>query len=944
MEGKALTMVSRLPKFGGRSASGGAGPLSNGSSTQDPKTAPAGTRPNGAIRTSPFSLKWRRDEGTVPSSLTTPTSPGEGGKDKSRQLPSLAKEGKSASPGTPIMRRSGALVVAASSPKATPKQSLKLAPKDSIKLGQSSLNGAPKTDHSDKESSRLVRPKLSSGSLRSSSQDRLSQSNESLKSLELDKMVRSNSFTHFKQIPSPNSQPMIRSFSFNRAVELAKPLANTQLRPPRSSFLKPPQLSNGRLSLGFGTLRVGNGGSGSSGGGTGGVQYSRTPQAASSLPTASAPTTPSALKKPLLSTCGFNKLLGNSGSLGIRQPKPAQDKEQKTILPGWVKGVVKPSAVPPCGAAEPIEKVEEADCHNNFVQSPTDGGENEESGVLRQSSYEAVGDGQEDMSLSSASSQERGNTSEEFLDDLDSVGDVFSDGDPHDNKKINSFLNETSDWDLAGHNDESPMQDSRGALVKSPEEGDVCQASSLELSPSNSSGGTYMWDEEGLEPLGGPRTYPCDLYDDLNSIDILNTLHGPGAEEVNDDDLMLDVDLPDDGLHDLDRMSNGESAPRRQGQRRGHHRWNRPDHFPNDGRAPFFHHYDGLKSSRMSLQAVPSETRRHGNAPVPDELSLDHMSQDCSSVKNQLLRLKNLLQLEDTDSPADVEGEIESNTNTASQFEELLQEMHILREELRSRDKTIVQLTLKCQQNQREQMLAQERQVRCQCQQQRAPSLLRQPGDKRLQRLCDKATQTHWRPSSHSLQIPFNLNERFHPGRPVKALPTEGRSDQTRGARASVDADAPLDGLASNVSAPADPSELSHPRTIQCSSSGVQCERQGPAAMSHDSVAPASAYREGASRPATKPLRQLSSLKPLASRSRQLPPPSRGLPCFNNGPRQQIPSVCRTSPLQPHRISEPHAVPHGGVNSENSDRGSLKEPAKMIAASGRSCLPKPKIP
>lgn len=64
------------------------------------------------------------------------------------------------------------------------------------------------------------------------------------------------------------------------------------------------------------------------------------------------------------------------------------------------------------------------------------------------------------------------------------------------------------------------MQDSQGPLVLSPERGDVPQASSVELSPSNSSGGTYMWDEEGLEPIGGPGTHPLDSYDDseLNSM------------------------------------------------------------------------------------------------------------------------------------------------------------------------------------------------------------------------------------------------------------------------------------------------------------------------------------------------------------------------------------------------------------------------------------------
>lgn len=72
----------------------------------------------------------------------------------------------------------------------------------------------------------------------------------------------------------------------------------------------------------------------------------------------------------------------------------------------------------------------------------------------------------------------------------------------------------------AGHKEESPMQDSQGPLVLSPERGDAPQASSVELSPSNSSGGTYMWDEEGFEPLGGPGTHQLDSYDDseLNSM------------------------------------------------------------------------------------------------------------------------------------------------------------------------------------------------------------------------------------------------------------------------------------------------------------------------------------------------------------------------------------------------------------------------------------------
>lgn len=64
------------------------------------------------------------------------------------------------------------------------------------------------------------------------------------------------------------------------------------------------------------------------------------------------------------------------------------------------------------------------------------------------------GDGTEDMSLSSASSLERNDTSEEFLDDFDNIGDQSQNGILH-NKiplvtptqtRLQSFLNETMDW------------------------------------------------------------------------------------------------------------------------------------------------------------------------------------------------------------------------------------------------------------------------------------------------------------------------------------------------------------------------------------------------------------------------------------------------------------------------------------------------------------------
>uniref|UniRef100_A0A3B4Y733 Coiled-coil serine rich protein 2 n=1 Tax=Seriola lalandi dorsalis TaxID=1841481 RepID=A0A3B4Y733_SERLL len=696
MEEKApirSTMVSRLPKFGGRSSTGGASPVSNGSTqptttAQDGKTTPPGTRPNGVIHASPFSLKWRRDEGMTHSSPTTPTTPGDGGEDKAQtQFPSLAKEVKNGSPGTPKMRRSGTLMVAVSSPKAIPKQSSKMSPKVGTKLGQSSLNGGPKMGNNGSgipartgSDSRLVRPRLGSSSPRSSSQDSLSQSSDSLKTLALDNMVRSNSFTHFKQIPSPTSQPMTRSFSFNRAVELAKPLANTQLRPPRSNFLKPPQLSNGRVGLALGGLNGSLGGSG-----------------------------------------GLS--LGSSGgSLGYRLARSGQAKQQKPLFPGRVKGDIRPSAAPECGEllgitidTELTSEAEKADFHSDSDgSSGARGGKGGGSGVLRQLSGQAAGETLEDMSLSSASSLDRADTSEEFLDDFDSVGDVLSDGDMPDNRKsgtttqtcLHNFLNETIDWDTIDLA-ESPMQDSEGPLVLCPVRGDAPHASSVELSPSNSSGGTYMWDEEGLEPLGGPGTHPLDSYDDseLNSMDILNNLDPRGPGELDDDDLMLDVDLPEDGLHDVDRMSHIERSDRvgRQGQRRKQHRWSAPDHFHNDGRLVWL--------ERIQNVAMAHVFQQRGYMAMLDELTLEHMTQDCSSLKNQLLRLKTLLKVCPTSAKRHVVCYPYSRLYVCVcfQLEELIKEVQVLREELRSRDKTIAQLTVQCQQlqqHQREQMVS----------------------------------------------------------------------------------------------------------------------------------------------------------------------------------------------------------------------------------------------
>lgn len=553
---------------------------------------------------------------------------------------------------------------------------------------------------------------------------------------------------------------MTRSFSFNRAVELAKPLANTQLRPPRISLLKPPQLSNGRVGLGMGSLTGSLSGSGSLGMSLGGLHYSRMSPTASSLPSLSAPSapnTPSSLKKPLLPNCALNKS-GNTNnmSVGYKLPRSAPIKQQP-LLPGRLKEKVPPLAAERQGLivlaldSASADKGHKGDFHSDSDESSTD-----KSAVCRKSQGRMCGEALEDMSLSSASSLDRGDTSEEFLDDFDSTGDVPSDVDTTEDCKtrqsrLQRLLSDTVDWahlSMDELKEISPMDVSCGSFVPEPSPAPV--GSSLELSPSNSSGGTYMWDEDGLEPF-----HPFDTCDeaDHNSLDVLNTLGPLGAEELEDDDLMLDVELPEDQLHESEQTSFMERSDRGRPGPRRRQRWNAPEHFHN-GRIHGFQHYEASKAPRFPSRALYSQGKQPSYSPVLDELALEHMSQDCSVLKNHLLTLKSLLQFEDADTPA-LQAE---DNSTVLQLAELLQEVQVLREELRNRDTTIAQLTLQCQQLQlqHQQMPGQGRQVRCQCHHQRVPHTrpTDQQMDKRKQQHYDKATQTHWRPPPQTGVLP----------------------------------------------------------------------------------------------------------------------------------------------------------------------------------------------
>lgn len=239
---------------------------------------------------------------------------------------------------------------------------------------------------------------------------------------------------------------------------------------------------------------------------------------------------------------------------------------------------------------------------------------------------------------------------------------------------------------------------------------------------------------------------------------------------------------------------------------------------------------------------------------------------------------------------------------------------------------------------------------------------------------------------------PFNLclNEHPHQGRLVKTPLIAGHSDLIRSRSEEgthKDADRSVERLMADVSGPANPNELSHlvsthlrcPGSVapegvtakdspaSAAQSAAQHVWRAPVVMLQNSVTPRPAgstcprmlqqprLHKRVSLPALKSgstggfasLKPGCSLGPLANRTKQLPPPSRGLPCFDAGPQVQAQSLCHTSLLQPHRASD-HCRDPLCINSslEEPKQGTLKDPgsAKMLIPLRSSSLPKPKIP
>ncbi|XP_031218392.1 serine-rich coiled-coil domain-containing protein 2 isoform X7 [Mastomys coucha] len=234
--------------------------------------------------------------------------------------------------------------------------------------------------------------------------------------------------------------------------------------------------------------------------------------------------------------------------------------------------------------------------------------------------------------------------------------------------------------------------------------------------------------------------------------DILNNLE---SCDLEDDDLMLDVDLPEDApLENVecDNMNRFDRTDRnvRQSQdgfwKRPPQRWSGQDHY-HLSHPDHYHHHGKSDLSRGSpyresplghfesyggtpfFQAQKMFVDVPDNTVILDEMTLRHMVQDCTAVKTQLLKLKRLLHQHDgSGSLHDVQLSLPSSPEPEDddqiyKNEDLLNEIKQLKEEIEKKDEKI-------------QLLEHQLATRCNCHQ------------KSKEEKCtyaDKYTQTPWR-------------------------------------------------------------------------------------------------------------------------------------------------------------------------------------------------------
>ncbi|XP_040462261.1 serine-rich coiled-coil domain-containing protein 2 isoform X2 [Falco naumanni] len=610
----------------------------------------------------------------------------------------------------------------------------------------------------------LQRPRANSSATRTSSGESLAQSTDNSKAFSCEKMVRSQSFSHSIQNSLLPTASLTRSHSFNKAVDLTRPYHSQNLaaRTSQRSTL---------LSRNTCQLDVPNGNEP--------VKYGFTrPYSSMSAPCS---------KKPPLSNGS-----GSAPSFGYRLSRPSLLKPTRQRFAGNIIVDGSKSTTPDTYIGRNSEistNINRAIEKNSIIESNSQRTESDEglheSVGKHGSKVMCMSDDGDEISISSLSSSEKNDLSEDFSDDFIDIED------PNRTIQIQqkeSCLQDLEHGSVMSIEPFASLKESGGSCCNADEWLDINVSvddnsestkhtaenvissemnyragSSFELSPSDSSDGTYMWDEEGLEPIGS--VHPCGSYDssEMNSIDILNNLD---SCDLEDDDLMLDVDLPEDPPHDKEECENMSRFDRQDRNARQHQegfwkrtpqqRWNTQDHYHLGHTDHYIHSKNDLNRGSNYLESPVGHYESYGtpnfyqaprqlvglpgNTVMLDEMTLRHMVQDCAAVTTQLLKLKRLLHQNDEnvslqDIPLSVPSPEPQEPESTFKMDDLLNEIRQLKDELKKKDETI---------NQLEHQLA----TRCNCQKDSqkpagAPCMY-----------ADKFTQTSWRRSSPQVLQP----------------------------------------------------------------------------------------------------------------------------------------------------------------------------------------------
>ncbi|XP_064320855.1 serine-rich coiled-coil domain-containing protein 2 isoform X2 [Phalacrocorax carbo] len=609
----------------------------------------------------------------------------------------------------------------------------------------------------------LQRPRANSSSTRTSSGESLAQSTDNSKAFSCEKMVRSQSFSHSIQNSFLPTASLTRSHSFNKAVDLTRPYHSQNLaaRTSQRSTL---------LSRNARQLDVPNGNEP--------AKYGFTrPYSGMSAPCS---------KKPPLSNGS-----GSAPSFGYRLSRPSLLKPTRQRFAGNIVDGSRSTTPDTCIVenSEISTNINRAIEKNSIIESNAQRTESDEglheSVGKNGSKITCMSDDGDEISISSLSSSEKNDFSEDFSDDFIDIED------PNRTipvKQKESCLPELEHRSLTSIKLFTSLKESGGSCCNADDWLDINVSvddnsestkhtaenvispemeragSSFELSPSDSSDGTYMWDEEGLEPIGS--VHPCGSYEssEMNSIDILNNLD---SCDLEDDDLMLDVDLPEDPPHDKEECENMNHYDRqdrntRQPQegfwkRAPQQRWNTQDHYHLGHTDHYIHGKNELNRGSNYLESPIGHFESYGtpnfyqaprqlgglpeNTVMLDEMTLRHMVQDCTAVKTQLLKLKRILHQNDENvSLQDISLSVPSSPEprepeSTYKMDDLLNEIRQLKDELKKKDETI---------NQLENQLA----TRCNCQK----DSQKPAGAAGV--YADKFTQTSWRRSSPQVLQP----------------------------------------------------------------------------------------------------------------------------------------------------------------------------------------------